>query len=162
LQVFSAFRTAIKPVLTRFPALKRVNANMVSGLSLACSPIVYLLIADRVILASVITLFVVLLLDVVDGTVARATGQTCEDGWMVDVSVDRVSEAVISLALSRIFILFTIINMGLALLSCHYRKHAIIPFRQSILLLLIAYYLLQSFVYLQPAVSLLEQILFHW
>jgi phosphatidylglycerophosphate synthase len=153
---------ATKPVLTRFPVLKRVNANMISGVGLAVSPIAYLLIANRAILASVIALFVVLLLDVLDGAAARAIGQTSEDGWMVDVSIDRVSEAVISLALSRIFILFTIINMGLALLSCHYRKHAIIPLRQAILLALIAYYVLESFVDFQPAISLLDQILFQW
>ena len=81
-----------------------------------------------------------------------------EDGWMVDVSVDRISEAVISLALSRIFILFTILNMGLALLSCHYKKHAIIPLRHATFVMLIAYYLLGS----QPAFSFLDQILFQW
>jgi hypothetical protein len=77
---------------------------------------------------------------------------------MVDVSVDRISEAIICLALSRVFILLTIFNMGLALLSCHYKKHAIIPLRQATLLILIAYYLLQS----QPAFFILDQILFCW
>ena len=159
-KALSAFRMALKPVLTRFPLLKRVNADMISGLSLVCTPIAYLLISERAILASIIALFLVMLLDAIDGIVARAKGETSsEDGWMVDVAVDRVSEAVISLALSRIFILFTILNMCLALLSCHYRKHAILPLRHAILLILIAYYLLQS----QPAIfSLLDQILFHW
>jgi len=77
---------------------------------------------------------------------------------MVDVSVDRISEAVISLALSRVFILLTIINIGLALLSHRYKKHAIIPLRQATLLILIAYYLLES----QPAFLILEQVLFQW
>ena len=159
-KALSAFRMVLKPVLTRFPLLKRVDANMISGLSLVCSPIVYLLISERAIPASIIALFLVMLLDALDGIVARAKGETSsEDGWMVDVAVDRVSEAVISLALSRIFILFTILNMCLALLSCHYRKHAILPLRHAILLILIAYYLLQS----QPAIfSLLDQLLFHW
>ena len=158
LKVSSAFKMILKPVLTRFPLLRRVNANMISGLGLACSPIAYLLISERAILASIIALFLVMLLDALDGIVARAKGETSsEDGWMVDVAVDRVSEAVISLALSRIFILLTILNMGLALLSYRYRKHAIIPLRQAILVILLAYYLLES----QPAVSFLEQILFN-
>ena len=158
-KVFSACRMVLKPVLTRFPFLKRVSANMISGLSLVCSPIAYLAISERAILASIIALFLVMLLDALDGIVARAKGQTSSaDGWIVDVSVDRVSEAVISLALSRIFILLTIINMGLALLSCHYRKHAIIPLRHAILVILLVYYLLES----QPAVSFLDQLLFHW
>jgi phosphatidylglycerophosphate synthase len=144
---------------TRFPLLKRLNPNMISGLSLVFSPIVYLLISERAILASIIVLFLVMLLDVLDGIVARAKGQvSSKDGWIVDVSVDRVSEAVISLALSRIFILITILNMSLALLSYHYKKHAIIPLRQAILVMMIGYYLLES----QLAFSILGQILFNW
>jgi hypothetical protein len=158
-KAFSAFRMIQKPVLTRFPILKQVSANMISGLSLVCSPIAYLLLSERAIVASIIAIFLILLLDALDGIVARAKGQTSsEDGWMVDVSVDRISEAVISLALSRVFILLTILNMGLALLSCHHKKHAIIPLRQATLLILIAYYLLQS----QPAFFILDQILFCW
>lgn len=143
----------------RFPILRQVDANMISGLSLACSPIAYLLLSERAIVASIIAIFLVLLLDALDGIVARAKGQTSsKDGWMVDVSVDRISEAIICLALSRVFILLSIINMGLALLSCHYEKHAIIPLRQTTLLTLIAYYLLQS----HPAFFYLDQILFRW
>ena len=158
-KVFSAFRMILKPVLTRFPILRQVDANMISGLSLAFTPIAYLLLSERAIIASIIAIFLVLLLDTLDGIVARAKGQTSsKDGWMVDISVDRISEAIISLALSRVFILLTIINMGLALLSCHHKKHAIIPLRQATLLILIAYYLLQS----QPAFFFLDQILFYW
>jgi phosphatidylglycerophosphate synthase len=148
---------------TQLPLLKRVDANMISGISLALSPITYLLIAEGAILASIVAIFLVMLLDALDGIVARTQGQTpSRDGWVVDVSVDRVSEAMISLALSRIFILFTILNMGLTLLSCHYKKHAIIPLRHAILVMLIAYFVLE----LQPAFSFvfsfIEQILFQW
>lgn len=138
--------------------LKQINANMISGLSLALSPIAYLLIAERAILASIIVIFLLMFLDALDGIVARAQGQTSsKNGWVVDVSVDRVSEAVISLALSPILILFTILNMCLALLSCHYRKHVIIPLRHAILIILIAYFVLES----QPAFFFIEQILFN-
>ena len=157
-KVSSAFRMILKPVLLRFPILRQVNADMISGLSLIFSPIAYLLISERAIIASIITIFLILLLDALDGIVARAKDQTSGDGWIVDVSVDRVSEAVIALALSRIFILLTIINMGLALLSCRYKKHAIIPLRQAILVIFIAYYLIASY----PIASFVEQALFQW
>ena len=158
-KVFSAFRMILKPVLTRFPLLRQVDANMISGLSLVFTPIAYILLSERTIAASIIAIFLILLLDALDGIVARAKGQTSsEDGWMVDVSVDRISEAIIALALSRVFILLTIINMGLALLSYHHKKHAIIPLRHAILLILIAYYLLEK----QPAFLILDQILFQW
>ena len=158
-KAFSAFRMTLKPALTRFPSVKQVNANMISGLSLACSPVAYLLLSERAIAASIITLFLILLLDLLDGIVARAKGQTSSnDGWIVDVSVDRISEAIICLALSRVFILLTILNMGLALLSCHYKKHAIIPLRHATIVILVIYYLLET----HPAFFILDQALFHW
>jgi phosphatidylglycerophosphate synthase len=157
-RAFSAFRMIQKPVLTQFPILQRVDADMISGLSLVFSPVAYLLLSERAIFASIIMVFLVLLLDALDGIVARAKGQTSKDGWMVDVSVDRVSEAIICLALSRVFIVLTIINMGLALLSCHYKKHAIIPLRQATLVILVVYFVLQS----HPVFFYLEQFLFCW
>lgn len=158
-KAFSAFRMILKPVLTRFPLLRQVDANMISGLGLVFTPIAYMLLSERAIAASIIAIFLILLLDALDGIVARAKSQTSsKDGWMVDISVDRISEAVISLALSRVFILLTILNMGLALLSYHHKKHAIIPLRHAILLILIAYYLLEK----QPAFLILDQILFQW
>jgi len=158
-RAYSVFRIVQKPVLAGFPFLRQLNPNMISGLSLVFSPIAYLLLSEKAILASIVTIFFVLLLDALDGVVARAKGQTgSRDGWMVDVAVDRLSEAIICLALSRVFILLTIANIGLALLSCKYKKHAIIPLRQTILAILIAYFLLQS----HPIFSLFDQIVFCW
>jgi len=158
-KAYSIFRVVQKPVLAGFPFLQQLDPNMISGLSLVFSPIAYLLLSERAILASIVTIFFVLLLDAFDGVVARAKGQTgSRDGWMVDVAVDRLSEAIICLVLSRFFILLTITNMGLALLSCKYKKHIIIPLRQITLVILIAYFLLQS----HPIFSLLDQIVFCW
>ena len=158
-RAFSAFRITRKPVLTRFPIVQKVNPDMISGLSLVFSPIAYLLLSERAIFASIIMIFFILLLDAFDGAVARAKGQTSsKDGWVVDVSVDRISEAIICLALSRVFILLTVLNMGLALLSCRYKKHEIIPLRQAILIILVAYYVLQW----HPIFFYLKQILFYW
>jgi phosphatidylglycerophosphate synthase len=157
-RAFLAFRMIHKPVLTGFPVLKRVDPDMISGLSLALSPVAYLLLSERAIAASIAMVFLVLLLDALDGIVARAKEQKCKDGWMVDVAVDRVSEAIICLALSRVFIVLTILNLGLALLSCHIKKHAIIPLRQVTLVILIAYFVLQF----HPVFFYLDQFLFCW
>lgn len=155
----SAFSMIQKPLLTRIPILRQLDADMISGLSLVFSPIAYLLLSEKAILPAIVTIFLVLMLDALDGIVARTKGQTGSgDGWMVDVAVDRISEAIICLALSRIFILLTIFNMGLALLSCHYKKHAIIPLRQTTLVILIAYFLLQP----NPIFSIVDQIIFCW
>ncbi len=158
-RAYSAFRMIQKPVLTGFPILRQLDPDMISGLSLVFSPIAYLLLSERAILPSIVAIFLVLSLDALDGIVARAKGQAgSRDGWMVDVAVDRISEAIICLALSRVFILLTIVNLSLALVSCKYKKHAIIPLRQTTLVILVAYFLLQS----HPIFSLLDQIIFCW
>jgi phosphatidylglycerophosphate synthase len=132
---------------------------MISGVSLVFSPLACLFLAEKAIFPAMVTIFLVLMLDGLDGIVARAKGQTgTRDGWMVDVAVDRMSEAIICLALSRVFILLTILNMGLALLSCRYKKHAIIPLRQATLVILVAYFLLQS----HPIFDIMDQIIFCW
>ena len=139
--------------------MQQLDPDMISGLSLVFSPIAYLMLSEKAIIPSIVTIFFVLLLDALDGIVARAKGQTgSRDGWMVDVAVDRLSEAIICLALSRVFILLTILNFGLALFSCRYKKHAIIPLRQTILLILVAYFLSQS----NPIFSIMDQIIFCW
>ncbi len=132
---------------------------MVSALGLVCSPIVYLLISKRVFIACIVVLFFILVLDVLDGVVARAKNQrSSEEGWMVDVSVDRVSEAVISLALSRVYLSLVVLNMLLSLWSCKSRKQALIPLRHLLLLMLLLYYLVK----LQPITFFLSQTLFDW
>ena len=158
-RAYSAFRMIQKPVLTRFPILRQLDANMISGLSLVLSPVAYLLLSERAIIPSIVAIFLVLLLDALDGVVARSKGQTgSRDGWMVDVAVDRISEIIICLALSRVFILLTIVNLGLAFLSCHYKKHVIVPLRQATLVMFVAYFLLQS----HPIFSILDEIIFYW
>ena len=64
-----------------------------------------------------------------------------EEGWVVDVAVDRVSEALISLALSRLVVLVVAFNVALSLYSYMSKKHLIIPIRQVLLLMLVVYYL---------------------
>ena len=154
-----AFSMVKKPVLTKFPVLRQLDPNMISGLSLVFSPLAYLFLAEKAVVPAIVTIFFVLLLDGLDGIVARAKEQTgIRDGWMVDVAVDRMSEAIICLGLSRVFILLTVFNMGLALLSCRYKKHAIIPLRQAILVILVAYFLLQS----HPVFGIMDEIIFCW
>ena len=155
----SAFRMSHKPILTRVRSLRDFDPDMISGLSLVFSPLAYLLLSQKAILPATVAVFFVLLLDAFDGIVARAKGQPCSrDGWIVDVAVDRVSESIICLALSRIFILLSIVNLGLSFLSCKYKKHAIIPLRQATLVILVAYILLES----HPIFSLFDEILFNW
>ena len=109
-------------------------------------------------ICSMMALFLVLFLDILDGAVARVKGQASEEGWIVDVSVDRVSESLISLALSRVYILLVIINIGLVFYSYKYKKHVILPLRHLLLLIFLVYIFTES----EHIIFFLDTILFNW
>ena len=146
-------------VFARLPFLDRLNADVISGLSLICSLIFCLLIAKSTLIISSIALFFVLFLDALDGVVAQVKGHaSSEEGWIVDVSVDRVSEAIISITLSRISVFLVIMNIGLSLYSYRSKKHMIIPLRQFLLSLLILSFIFNS----QIITFLLDGLIFNW
>ena len=149
----------IDSILTKFSFLRRLDPNIISGFGLVCSLLVYFLISEKMLIGSVIALFLVLFLDALDGVVARLKGRTSsEEGWIVDVSVDRVSDALISLALSRVYILLVILNIGLTFCSYKFKRHLVIPLRQLLLLML----LFCLFAGSDPIAFLLDGILFEW
>ena len=153
------FKQIIDKILNRFPFFKRFNKNNISGLSLVCSLVFYLLISKRMMMIwCIAVLILVLFLDVLDGSVARVKGQaSSEEGWIVDVSVDRMSEALMSLALSRVYILLVISNIGLVFYSYKNKRHVILPLRQLLLLFLLVYLFTES----EPITLLLDALLFN-
>ena len=127
-------------LLGRLPFLSELDPDQLSGLGLLLSLGVYYYLSRGMIGASILVLSAALFLDVLDGVVARARGEASEGGWVVDVAVDRVSEAVVSLAMSRLVVLVVALNVALSLYSHMYRRHIIIPVRQILLLVLVVYY----------------------
>lgn len=119
--------------------LPRVNPDAISALSLVFS-IVFLFSSN--LYFQIIILAMVLILDGMDGLVAekykyRKNKKEKNKGWMVDVTVDRLSEGVISLvSFIPLFPLF-ILNSVLALWSYKTKRHLILPLRQILLLYLI-------------------------
>ena len=128
-------------LLGKLPFLADLNPDQLSGLGLLLSLAVYYFLSREMIGASILVLFAALFLDVLDGVVARAQGKASEEGWVVDIAVDRVSEALISLALSRLVVLVVAFNVALSLYSYMSKRHLIIPIRQVLLLTLVVYYL---------------------
>ena len=146
-------------LMARFAHIRWLDADKISGLSLVCSLLVYVLFSKRMMIGGIFALFSVLFLDALDGAVARAKGQaTSKEGWIVDVSVDRISEAFISIALSRVFIFLAIFNTGLTIYSYKFKRCIIIPLRQILFFILIFYFIIQS----KPITFLLEGVLFDW
>jgi phosphatidylglycerophosphate synthase len=128
-------------LLGRLPFLSRLSPDLLSGVGLLLSLAVYYYLSLGMIAPSILALSAALLFDVLDGVAARAQGRASEEGWVVDIAVDRVSEALISLALSRLVVLVVAFNVALSLYSFMARRHLIIPVRQVLLLALAAYYL---------------------
>jgi len=111
--------------------LPRVNPNMVSGLSLVTS-VFFLLTLNSAILAFSF-LLLTLLLDWFDGLIAKKHNLCSEEGYMVDITADRLSEGIIfSAFLFPWFHLFAL-NTVLTMLSFSRKKHVIIPLRHIFL-----------------------------
>ena len=90
-----------------------VDPDLITLFSLLISiPTAYFFLINSIILSG-ISLFIVVLLDIIDGFSARSTKKSSEIGLTIDYSVDRMSEAVIKIGI--VFGGFT--NSILALLS---------------------------------------------
>lgn len=86
----------------------------------------------------------VLITDWYDGATARRLGTTSREGYMVDVCVDRFSEALIFVAdvasspAARVFFVLWIVNTVLTLWSASTGRHRILPLRFAYLVVLAA------------------------
>jgi phosphatidylglycerophosphate synthase len=149
----------IDAFLARSELIRRLDSDMISGSSLVCSLIVYLLISRRMLIGSLFALLFVLFLDALDGAVARARADDLSiKNWIVDVSADRISEALISIALSRFYIFLAIFNTGLTMYSCKFKRHLIIPLRHFLFFILLFRFIIKS----QFIFSILDGMLFDW
>ena len=149
----------IDAFLARSKLIRRLDSDMISGSSLVCSLIVYLLISRRMLIGSLFALLFVLFLDALDGAVARAKADDLSiKNWIVDVSADRISEALISIALSRFYIFLAIFNTGLTMYSYKFKRHIIIPLRHFLFFILLIRYITKS----QFIFSILDGMLFDW
>ncbi len=125
----------IEPIVRRIAPL---GALRISGLSMFLSfPVPFLVAWGHGIAASVV-LVAVLILDSLDGAVARYLGTSGGmAGWLSDVAADRVSEALVVVSLPWPFTLLLAANVALTLLSLRWGRHIILPLRHIAVLYLI-------------------------
>lgn len=109
--------------------LARLHQNRISGIELLLSLMIPVFLSQKIYEVAIITLFIILLLDVVDGEVARIRREASQEGWITDVATDRLSEVIIAVALPLPFILLTVLNTMLSISSRITGKHVIIPLR---------------------------------
>ena len=111
--------------------LPDMNPNALSGMSIITSMLFLLSVKYSMPLALTL-LFCTLLLDWFDGMVARKFNRTSEEGHLVDIASDRLSEGIVFVAFFPWFCLFTL-NCLLSLWSVAHKRHLILPLRHVFL-----------------------------
>ncbi len=83
-------------------------------------------------------LLLIVLLDWLDGATARRYGLSGDEGYMIDVFIDRFSELIIFFpinggSLPIVCFALALINLGLSFISYKTEKHTILPLRFAFL-----------------------------
>jgi len=120
--------------------LPKINPNIVSGMSIFTS-IAFLLSFQFSKPLAFVFIVLTLLLDWLDGLIARKHNLSSEEGYMVDVTADRISEGIMFILFPIWFILFAINNM-LTMISFTKNRHIILPLRHIFLVYFIIIFLL--------------------
>ena len=124
------FRNIIDKIGMAMP-LPDVNPNALSGLSIVLSLLFVLTLGQPFIALALLAC--ILLLDWLDGMVARKYKKTSGEGYLVDVASDRLSEAVVFLPFFFPWFFLFSLNCVLALLAVKREKHIILPLRHVFL-----------------------------
>lgn len=111
--------------------LPNVSPNALSGLSIVFSLLFVLTLGQPFVALAL--LVCALLLDWLDGMVARKYNKTSEEGYLIDVASDRFSEAVVFLPFFFPWFFLFSINCLLAFLAVKRSKHIILPLRHVFL-----------------------------
>lgn len=135
---FRRFTDEIIEIILKVP-LPQIHPDVISALSLILS--VFFVFYNNV-LYQILILAIVLILDWLDGLVAkkyqyRKSEIEKERGWMVDVFTDRLSEGIISIIYFMPFFPLFSLNCFLSLWSYKSKKHFILPVRQVLFLYLV-------------------------
>ncbi|MCX6817969.1 MAG: CDP-alcohol phosphatidyltransferase family protein [Candidatus Aenigmarchaeota archaeon] len=111
--------------------LPNVSPNALSGLSIVFSLLFVLTLGQPFVALALLAC--VLLLDWLDGMVARKYGKTSDEGYIVDVASDRLSEAVVFLPFFFPWFFLFSFNCILVLLAVKRNIHIILPLRHVFL-----------------------------
>jgi hypothetical protein len=129
------FRSVTDGLFLKLP-LPDVKPSSISGLSVMASVAFALVFRHSPAWAAAL-LAIIILLDWLDGLVAKKHGRCSEEGYMADVAADRISEGIIFVqAFNPWFILFAI-NCLLSYASFAKSRHVILPLRHLFFIYLV-------------------------
>lgn len=122
--------------------LPKIHPNSVSAMSVICSIVFIILVQKSYLVVALIVLLVILLLDWMDGLIAKKFGLQSKEGYICDVTADRLSEGIIFLFFfNPWFFLFTL-NTLLTLFSFKRKIHLILPLRHIFTIFFIIKYVI--------------------
>jgi phosphatidylglycerophosphate synthase len=122
--------------------LPNVNPNVVSGLSIVTS-MLFVVSFPFFSFAAVVFLFMTILLDWFDGLIAKKFRRMSEEGYIVDVTSDRLSEGIIFSAVFFPWFFLFVLNCLLTIRSVAKKRHIVLPLRHLFLIYLILLILVQ-------------------
>ena len=119
--------------LSPFESLN-ISVNRVSWLSLCVSIIASILLRIEHTILGIVSIFIVLFLDSLDGFLARKRGTASIDGFIVDVTCDRMSEFIIFHP-NTFWTILAVVNTYVTILRIKYEKIPILPLRHVFMII---------------------------
>jgi len=113
-----------------------ISPNAISWFSLFLSVFVSLFFRSELPLYGIVVLFLVLFLDLLDGSLARKKGLQSFDGLVVDASCDRLSEFIVFYP-SSLWLILAAVNCYLTMWRLKSKKILILPLRHLFLIITI-------------------------
>lgn len=122
-----ALKARTDSLLMRLP-LPKINPNFVSGLSVISSVFFILALGYSQVLAFAIAV-AVLVFDALDGIIARKYRLETDEGYMIDVTSDRLSEGIMFVPFFMPWFFLFAANCFLTLIGFRMKRHIILPLR---------------------------------
>lgn len=119
-------------ILLKMP-LPKINPNIISGLSILTSLLFILTLKYSSILAFIL-IIITLLLDLFDGLIAKKYNSCSEEGYIVDVASDRLSEGIMFINFFIPWFYLFVLNTILTVFSVANDKHIVLPLRHIFLI----------------------------
>ncbi len=113
--------------------LPKVNPNIISGLSILTS-LIFILTLEYSSILAFIFIIITLLLDWFDGLTAKKYNLCSKEGYIVDVTSDRLSEGIMFVPFFEPWFYLFVLNTILTVFSFTKNKHIIIPLRHIFLI----------------------------
>lgn len=125
-------RGVIDQVILWLP-LPRMNPNHISGLTIITS-LLFVLMLRYSYAAAIALAAITVLLDWVDGVIAQKHSLCSEEGYVVDVASDRLSEGIMFVPFFLPWFYLFLLNSFLTLFSFSGKRHVVLPLRQVFLI----------------------------